>query len=151
MNNWAKIGLGIGALWLAFRIAAKGLVVGVSNVLLKGLDIANGKAQVQINVSVRNPLPVGVKVNDVVGEVYVGNTQVGYVNTQLNYLCSGEKTHVLPVIVNLTSQGLGQALWNNIQTGNINNLVISFDGALRVTKLNIRVPLELQFRWSDLV
>ena len=89
--------------------------------------------------------------NDVVGELYAGGVQIGYVNTQLNYLCSGEKTHVLPVIVNLTSQGLGQALWQNIQTGNINNLVIDFDGALRVTKLNIRVPVELSFKWRDLV
>lgn len=151
MSDWAKIGLGIGALWLAFRIAAKGLVVGVSKVLLKGIDISQGVAQVQLNVSVRNPLPVGVKVKDITGSVYANGVQIGYVNTVFDYLLGGERTHILPVIVNLTADGMGQALWNNIQTGNINNLVLDFDGQLHVTKLNIAVPVELSFKWRDLV
>lgn len=151
MSNWAKIGLGIGALWLAFRIAAKGLVVGVSKVLLKGIDLSQGIAQVQLNVSVRNPLPVGVKVKDITGSVYVNGVQIGYVNTVFDYLLGGERTHILPVIVNLTADGMGQALWNNIQTGNINNLILDFDGQLHVTKLNIAVPVELSFKWRDLV
>lgn len=151
MSDWAKIGLGIGALWLAFRIAAKGLVVGVSKVLLKGIDISQGVAQVQLNVSVRNPLPVGVKVKDITGSVYANGVQIGYVNTVFDYLLGGERTHILPVIVNLTADGMGQALWNNIQTGNINNLVLDFDGQLYVTKLNIAVPVELSFKWRDLV
>lgn len=151
MSDWAKIGLGIGALWLAFRIAAKGLVVGVSKVLLKGIDLSQGVAQVQLNVSVRNPLPVGVKVKDITGSVYANGVQIGYVNTVFDYLLGGERTHILPVIVNLTADGMGQALWNNIQTGNINNLVLDFDGQLHVTKLNIAVPVELSFKWRDLV
>lgn len=151
MSDWAKIGLGIGALWLAFRIAAKGLVVGVSKVLLKGIDLSQGVAQVQLNVSVRNPFPVGVKVKDITGSVYANGVQIGYVNTVFDYLLGGERTHILPVIVNLTADGMGQALWNNIQTGNINNLVLDFDGQLHVTKLNIAVPVELSFKWRDLV
>lgn len=151
MSDWAKIGLGIGALWLAFRIAAKGLVVGVSKVLLKGIDLSQGIAQVQLNVSVRNPLPVGVKVKDITGSVYANGVQIGYVNTVFDYLLGGERTHILPVIVNLAADGMGQALWNNIQTGNINNLILDFDGQLHVTKLNIAVPVELSFKWRDLV
>ena len=151
MNDWAKIGLGIGALWLAFRIAAKGLVVGVSKVLLKGIDLSQGVAQVQLNVSVRNPLPVGVKVKDITGSVYANGVQIGYVNTVFDYLLGGERTHILPVVVNLTAQGMGEALWKNIQTGDINNLVLDFDGQLHVTKLNIAVPVELSFKWRDLV
>ena len=151
MSDWAKIGLGIGALWLAFRIAAKGLVVGVSKVLLKGIDLSQGVAQVQLNVSVRNPLPVGVKVKDITGSVYANGVQIGYVNTVFDYLLGGERTHILPVIVNLTAQGMGEALWKNIQTGDVNNLVLDFDGQLHVTKLNIAVPIELSFKWRDLV
>lgn len=151
MSDWAKIGLGIGALWLAFRIAAKGLVVGVSKVLLKGIDLSQGVAQVQLNVSVRNPLPVGVKVKDITGSVYANGVQIGYVNTVFDYLLGGERTHILPVVVNLTAQGMGEALWKNIQTGNINNLILDFNGQLHVTKLNIAVPVELSFKWRDLV
>lgn len=151
MSDWAKIGLGIGALWLAFRIAAKGLVVGVSKVLLKGIDLSQGVAQVQLNVSVRNPLPVGVKVKDITGSVYANGVQIGYVNTVFDYLLGGERTHILPVVVNLTAQGMGEALWKNIQTGDINNLILDFDGQLHVTKLNIAVPVELSFKWRDLV
>ncbi len=151
MSDWAKIGLGIGALWLAFRIAAKGLVVGVSKVLLKGIDVSQGVAQVQLNVSVRNPLPIGVKVKDITGSVYANGVQIGYVNTVFDYLLGGERTHILPVVVNLTAQGMGEALWKNIQTGDINNLILDFDGRLHVTKLNIAVPVELSFKWRDLV
>ena len=151
MNNWAKIGLGLGALYIAFRVAVKELVVGVQKVTLRALDVVNGTAAVQLNVSVRNPLPFGVKVQNITGDVYAGGVQVGTVNTRFDYLCGGERTHILPVIVNLTAEGLGNALWNNIQTGNIHNLVIDFNGQLHVTRLNIAVPIELSIKWEDLV
>lgn len=151
MRDIAKIGLGLTGLYLAFKIAVKGLVVDVSKVLFKGIDLANMTAQVQLNISIRNPLPVGVKVHDVVGEIYAQGVQVGYVNTVFDYMVAGGRTHVLPVIINLTAQGLGEALWKNIQSGNIQSLVIDFDGKLHVTNMNIAVPLELSFNYKDLV
>lgn len=151
MRDLAKIGLAVGALYFAYRTAARGLVVGLDKALFKGIDLNRGIAQLQLNVSVRNPLPFGVKLRDVQGEIYSGGVQIGYVNTQFDYLVSGESVHVLPVIVNLTAQGVGEALWNNIQTGNVNNLQIAFDGKLHVTNFNVGIPLDLSFNWSDLV
>ena len=151
MNNWAKIGLGIGALWLAYKVAARGLVVGVSKVLLKGIDLSQGVAQVQLNVSVRNPLPFGVKVKDLTGDVYAQGVRIGYVNTVFDYLLGAERVHTLPVIVNLTAQGMGEALWKNIQTGDINTLILDFNGNLHVTNAGIAVPVDLSFNWKDLV
>ena len=151
MKSWAKIGLGLGAIYLGVKVAIKGLVVGVSNILFKGLDLTNMTAQIQLNVSVRNPLPFGVKVNNITGDVYAQGVKVGYVNTTFDYLVASERTHTLPVIINLTAKGLGEALWKNIQTGDIKTLVIDFDGQLHVTKLNISVPIELSFDYRDLM
>ena len=151
MKSWVKIGLGLGVAYLAYRVAVKGLVVGVSKILFKGLDLTNMTAQIQLNVSVRNPLPFGVKVNNITGNVYAQGVNVGYINTTFDYFLAAERTHVLPVIINLTGKGLGEALWKNIQTGDIQTLVIDFVGQLHVTKLNISVPIELSFDYKDLI
>ena len=151
MNNWAKIGLGLGALYLAYRTAIKEMVVGVQKVSLYGLDLAKGIAAIQINVEMYNPLPIGVTVRDVVGKVYASGVQIGTVSTTLDYFLGGERRHVLPVIVNLYASGMSEALWKNIQTGSVDNLVIDFDGTIRATKLNIGVPLDLSFNWKDII
>ena len=77
--------------------------------------------------------------------------KIGFVNTRLDYFCGSERTHILPVIVNLSAQEMGAALWQNIQSGNIDNLVIDFDGQLHITRLNIAIPLELSFGWRELL
>lgn len=151
MNSWAKIGLGLGAAYLAYRMAIKELVVGVQKVSLYGLNLEKGIAAIQLNVEMYNPLPVGVTVRDIVGKVYASGVQIGTVNTTLNYFLGGERRHILPVIVNLYASGMGEALWKNIQTGNVNNLIIDFDGKVRATKLNIGVPLDLSFNWKDII
>lgn len=151
MTNWAKIGVGAGALYVIYRIAVQNLVVGIQRAFLYGLNIEKGIAAVQLNVSLQNPLPFGVTVKNIVGTVYAGGVPIGTVNTTLNYYVGGAKVHILPVIVNLTADGMGQAVWQNIQTGNINNLVISFDGKIHATKLNIGIPLQFDLKWSDLV
>lgn len=151
MNSWAKIGLGLGAAYLVYRMAIRELVIGVQKVSLYGLNIEKGIAAIQINVKMYNPLPIGVTVRDVVGKVYASGVQIGTVNTTLDYYLGGEREHVLPVIVNLYASGMGDALWKNIQTGDISNLIVDFDGAIRATKLNIGVPLDLSFRWKDIV
>lgn len=151
MSNWTKIALGFGVLYLAYRSAIKELVVGVEKVSLYGLNIEKGIAAIQLNVKIYNPLPIGVTIQKITGKVYASGVQIGLLDTTLNYYLGGEREHVLPVVVNLTAQGMGEALWKNIQTGNVNNLVIDFNGEICATKLNINMPLQLSFNWKDLV
>lgn len=151
MDNAVKIGVGLGFIWIAIRVAINNLVVGVQKVLLAGLNIEQGIVQLQVNVSIKNPLPIGVTVKDVVGDVYLQGVKVGVVKTAFDYYLGGSKVHVLPVIVTLTASGVGQALWKNIQTGDVKNLVIDFDGKIKVTDVNIGVPLQFSLKWEDIV
>lgn len=151
MNSWTKIGLGIGCLWLAAKIAMRNLVVGVQKVTLRSIDVNAGTTSVNLYLTIQNPLPFGVRLNKLVGDLYAQGTKVGYINTQFDYLLGGERTHAIPVVVNLSFEGVTRALWDNIQTGNVSTLKIDFNGSLYVTKANIAVPLDLTFDWKDIV
>ena len=151
MKTVVKIGLAAGALYVAYKVALKNFTVNVKDIAFKGIDLNKGIAQILINLSVKNPLPFGVTIKDVQGDIYAQGVKVGYVNTEYNYLMAGESVHILPLYINLSSAGVGEALWKNIQTGNINTLKINFSGKIRITKINIGIPLDLSFDYKELV
>lgn len=146
-----KIAAGAALLYYGILRGARGLVVGVHSYSFRSLDIVNGTVSLTLNISVKNPLLVGLTLKGVVGKVYMQGQEVGYVNTTFDYYLSGGHTHIIPVIVNLQTAGLGQAVLLNIQSGDIRTLTIAFDGKLYVGDYNIGVPLQLNLNYNDLV
>lgn len=145
-----KIGLGLGCLYFAVVRAARGLIVGLQSYYLQTIDLANKVVQLKLNLQIRNPFLIGVKIRNIVGDLYIQGKKVGGVNTTLDYYIAGGKTHVLPVVVNLNTESAGQAIWTNILSGDINALTIAFNGKLYVSRFNIAVPLQIEYNVKDL-
>lgn len=150
MNTWGKILIGGGLLWFGILRGARGLVAKVHSYSFRGIDVNSGTVSLNLNVMVKNPLLVGLTLKGVVGDVYVQGVKVGGVNTTMDYYLAGGKTHILPVVVNLQMGGLGQAALMNIESGNIQNLTIAFNGKLLIGNYGVGVPLQLDLDYNDL-
>lgn len=147
----AKIGLGCALLYYAVLRGARGLVIKVQSWSFRNIDLDAQTVSLNINMLIKNPLLVGLTIKGVKGDVYMQGLKVGYVNTTFNYYLAGGHTHVLPVIVNLGIGDLGQAIWQNIQSGNINTLTVAFDGKVYVGDVNVPVPVQVELDYKSLL
>lgn len=150
MDKWLKIGLGVGLLWYGVLRGASAIVVKVQDYMLRTFNIQNKTVSVSINFYIKNPLFVGVTLNNIVGDVYIQGVNVGAVNQDLNYFIAGGKTHIIPVIVDLQLSSLSEAVWRNIESGDVHTLTVDFDGKLYVGKYNVGVPVEVNLDYNDL-
>ena len=151
MERWAKIGIGAGLIYLALLKISRSLVVGVRSFQFKSVDLTNKTVSLAINMEIKNPLIFGITITGIQGDVYMQGMKVGYVNTSYNYYLAGGHTHVLPVIVNLSIGALGDAVIQNIQTGDIRTLTIAFNGRVLAGKLKLTMPVQVELDYKDLV
>lgn len=151
MNRLGKIIIGGALLWYGVLRGARGLVVKVRDYTFSGLSLTDNTMQLTLNLLIKNPLLVGVTIKGVTGEVYAQGFQIGSVNTTYNYYIAGGKTHILPVIVNLNMSDVLHAGLMNIQSGDVRTLTIAFDGYIMAGKYNIKVPLQFELDYNDLV
>ena len=150
MREWFKIAFGLGLLWYGVLRGAKSLIIKVKNYSFAGVDVVNGTVALTLNLLIKNPLVVGVPIKGAMGDVYVQGHKVGYVNMSYDYYLAGGHTHILPVIVNLTMGDVAQGALLNIQTGDIRNLLISFDGKVYAGKNMIGIPVQFDLDYNDL-
>jgi len=151
MERWAKIGIGAGLIYLALLKISRSLVVGVRSFQFKSVDLTNKTVSLAINMEIKNPLIFGITITGIQGDVYMQGMKVGYVNTSYNYYLAGGHTHILPVIVNLSIGALGDAVIQNIQTGDISTLTIAFNGRVLAGKLKLTMPVQVELDYKDLV
>ena len=142
--------MGAGLLWYGVLRGAKGLKIGCQSFAFKNISLANGTADVQLNIYIKNPLLVGVKIKGIQGDVYVQDQKVGKVDMQYDYNLSGGKTHIIPVVVNLTFNETLQAALVLIQSGSIENLTAAFDGKVMAGNHAIGIPLRFTLNWEDM-
>lgn len=150
MNRLVKIGVGLGLLWYGLLRGAKGLVVRLDSYSFRSISTADMTASLNLNLSIKNPLLVGLTIKGVQGDVFAQGQKVGYINTTYDYYLAGGKTHILPVVVNLNMSNVGQAALLNIQSGDVRTLTIAFDGKMFVGKYNVSIPLRFKLDYDDL-
>lgn len=149
IDKIVKIGLGFGLLWYGVLRGAKGLVVKVQNYSFQSIS-ANGTVSLNLNLSIKNPLLVGLTIKGVTGGVYAQGQKIGTVNMSYDYYLAGGYTHVLPVVVNLQMGQIIQAALANMQSGDIHTLTIAFNGKIYVAKYSIPVPFQFELDYNDL-
>lgn len=142
--------LGIALLAYGVLRGVKGLVVGVKDYSFKSIDLNNGTVQLNLNLALKNPLLFGMTLKSIQGEVYIQGNNAGYVNTTVDYYLGGGRTHIIPIVVNLTLNGLSTALLQNIQSGDIRTLTISFSGKVFVGTNRIGFPVNIDLNYNDL-
>ena len=149
MREWAKILLGVGLLYYGVLRGARSLIIKVKSYSFAGIDITNGTVSLYLNMLVKNPLVVGVPIKGVTGDVYVQGYKVGYVNMSYDYYLAGGKTHIIPVVVNLVMGDVAQGALLNIQSGDIRNLTIAFDGKVYAGQKLIGIPVQFELDYND--
>lgn len=143
ISRLAKIGLGIGLLWLGVLRGARGLVVRMKDYSFAGFN-EDGTIRLILNILIKNPLLVGLKIKGIKGDVFAQGYNVGTINTAYDYYLAGGKTHVLPVYVDLDiTEALGVVLGSGI-----NNLLIAFNGKLYVGNWSVGVPLQFEMNYN---
>ncbi len=149
MSNWLKVGFGLGLLWYGVLRGAKAVQVKVHSYSFRSVSLADGTASLNLNLMVKNPLLVGVTIQGVQGDVYMQGEKVGKIDTTYNYTLAGGKTHVLPVVINLTLDQVTKAALMNIESGDVRTLTVGFDGKIFIGSIGI--PLSLKLDYNDLV
>lgn len=149
-QGWLQIAIGAGLLYYGVLRGVKGLKVGCQSFEFKNISLADGTADVQLNILIKNPLIVGVKIKGIEGDVYVQDQKVGVVDMQYDYNLSGGKTHIIPVVVHLTFNETMQAALSLIQSGKIQNLTAAFDGKVKAGNHAIAIPLRFTLDWEDM-
>lgn len=145
-----KILGGVGLLYFGVLRGAKGLKFGLQSYSFEKVDLTNMTINLRLNIQIKNPLLVGLTIKGVIGDVYAQGVKIGAVNTKYNYYIAGGKTHVLPVVVNLSMANIGEAAVQNILSGDIKTLNVAFNGKVLVGKYEVGVPVKFGFDYKDL-
>ena len=143
ISRIAKIGLGISLLWLGVLRGARGLVVRMKDYSFAGFN-EDGTIRLILNILVKNPLLVGLKIKGIKGDVFAQGYNVGTIDTAYDYYLAGGKTHVLPVYVDLNISDAWAAVWN----GGLSNLLIAFDGKVYVGNWSVGIPLQFEMDYN---
>ena len=138
--------LGAG-LWFMARRTVNNVSVRFERLRFAGFT-ANG-VNLEAVLLIHNPLLADVSVSNIVGDLYVMDRHCAVIDYPINQVLAAKKTNRFSVLLNLNTQQLGQALWDNIQTGDIKTLTVLLDGY--VTVGGIRIPVNRQFVISDFV
>lgn len=149
-NEWLKIAMGAGLLWYGVLRGARGLKIGCQSFEFDHIDVANGTADIKLNIYIKNPLLIGVKLKGIQGDVYIQDQKAGTVDMQYDYKISGGKTHIIPIIVKLAISGTAQAALSLIQSGQIQNLTVAFDGKVMAGEHALAVPVKFTLDWEDM-
>lgn len=150
VDKLVKYGLGFGLLYYGVLRGAKGLVVKVQSYAFRSLSVADGTVSLTLNLLIKNPLLVGLTIKGIQGDVYAQTNKVGSINMAYDYYLAGGKTHILPVVVNLSMGDVATAAAWNVQSGDIQTLTVAFDGKVLIGKYGIPVPVQIEMDYNEL-
>lgn len=102
----------------------------------------------RITLFVHNPLLVDILVNNIEGDVYMQGIKVAEVNYPVNQVIRSFATTAFDIEFEAFSDKLGEALWNNIQTGDAHTLIVRFDGYITIK--GVRIPVVKDFTYDEI-
>jgi len=146
----AKIG---GAAFLYFGVlrGASALYLGIKSYRFNHISLQDNTAEFIITFLIRNPLFVGIKLKSITGDVYIQGIKCGTINVSYDRYLAGRKTWSVAVPVTIDLGQFSSAIIQNINSGDVSTLTISFDGAVYVGDTGlVRVPFSKTVTWDDL-
>lgn len=112
-------------------------------------DASNNSSTVGLDVLIRNPFPVSVTLNKIVGTLYIMGIPVAKINQQINTKIFANSDTPVRLLTDIFWQGVSSSIRANILTGNIRTLTIQFVG--KVTVSGIGVDVEKTLLYDDLL
>ena len=147
MKSNAAIWIGAGmVLWYGFLRGVRAVKVYFDK--LRVVSIAADGIIYRISLAIHNPLLIDVVINDIQGKVYIMDTHVATIDYPVNQRIRSFGTSVFDIQFEAYSDKIGAALWQNIQTGDVHTLLVTFDGYVTVKGVNIHV--KKQFTYDDI-
>ena len=142
-----------GAALLYYRVlrGASALYVGIKNYRFGSISLANNTAEFIITFLLNNPLYVGLRLKAISGDIYIQGIKCGTINANYDRYLAGRHAWNVAVPITIDLGQLASAVVENISTGNINTLTISFDGAIVIGGTGlVRIPFSKTLSYDDL-
>lgn len=130
-------GLGILGIYDIIR-GYKALRISLSNYEITKVNM-DGTLGMSLYFDITNPLLLGITLRGIEGRLTATNygndpVIIGTVSNRYNYYIRGKARHIIKAIVNLDTKEAVRQILQNIQSGDINNLLINFSGHISFGK-----------------
>lgn len=138
-------GLGILGIYDIIR-GYKALRISLNNLEVTKLNL-DGTLGMTLYFDITNPLLLGVTLRGISGKLTANNygsdpVVIGTVSNRYNYYIRGKARHIIKATVDLDTKEAVKQILQNIQSGNINNLLINFSGYINFGKdTEVAVPV----------
>ena len=141
-RKMAIIGTIAAVLYYGVLRGLKALSVRLQSIGLYGFDYEHNLVNLSAMFAIYNPLFVGLTLRGVQGEVYINGQHAGFVNHPMNsFLASGVESYV-EVGIALNMSELSSAILAQLQTGNMSDVTISFNGSVFVGDAKVGLPVQ---------
>ena len=145
-NNWAIWTGAAVVLWFGFLRGVKAAKVTFDRLRIIGVGVSSILLQIAVKVS--NPTLLDLVVQNIRGDVYIQGIPVAVVNYPVNQRIRPFASSVFRIQIEAFSDKIGEAVWANIQTGDIKSLNVKFDGF--VTIKDIDIPISRTFTYEEI-
>lgn len=135
MNKKLIISLAIGSVWVIQRIKTiiEQLKITIQSVSLQHVNFTTEiSADILFNVLFVNPTLIGIKLNNIKGDIYFNDRLIGYINNNYDYYVKGGANHILQTVVHVDAAQSAEAIVTNIKSGDVNNGSLQFIGSVSV-------------------
>ena len=154
-KGWILTGL-VAILFLKVSRSARALKIALSSYEIDSVNLVDGTVGMYLYFTINNPLWVGVTLKEISGSLMAQSGEqietIGTVDNKYNYFIRGNATHVVRAKINISSKSALTALMQNIQSGDVNNLLLTFDGKLTFGSGNgVAIPIKRTMTYKELV
>jgi len=137
MSNKGLAILAFGALlfYKVFR-SVQALKITLASYEVDSVNVADGTVRMALYFRIVNPLWIGITLKEISGELTATsdpNTEpevIGTVYNRYNYFIRGNATHTVRAAVKVNTKSVIASAIENINSGDINNYLLKFDGKL---------------------
>lgn len=148
MKNKVAIWLGAAAfVWYGFLRGVKAAKVTFDK--LRVLEISGNSMLCEVAVFVHNPTLLDLTIERIAGTIDMMGIPVAVIDWNVAQRVRSFATSVFVLQFEAFSDKIGAAVWENIQSGDIHALNVTFDGS--VTIKGVQIPIVKTFMYDDIV
>lgn len=134
------------ALWYGVLRGVNAIKIQVEKLGL--VRVSTNTIDFNLSILIKNPLWIGVAIDEIMGDVYVMSEHVATINQPVRQIIGARRLNRIYITFSAYIEQLGSALLQNIQTGDIRTLTARFDGYIVVK--GIKIPIDKQFDLNDM-
>lgn len=147
LKAWLLFGLAGSVVYLKHRLDA--ITMRLQSIGIVNIDTTNRVATLNLVVDLIYPLPFGLTLKTLTGDLYIMGKRVAVVKNVLNRYLSPSSVTPITITVDVDLAQLAEGVLANIQTGNIRSLLIQLDA--RATTNLLPISLHKTFVYDDLI